>query len=522
MNIDNQIDPEEHSKALAQVEEVKKELSLLQLAKENAEKECTSAKALVSRLNKEVSKIKTQNETLTKHLEQVNAEKEALAKASSDLTTVMKERDLLKAAKEAAEGELENAKIENEGNKSRIENLTTFLRKTKASVTELTAKLQQATQAEQEARKSLSKEMEAHKSALLELEVVKTSNINAETNALKVQNHSSAPQQTLEPSDTVKLFHATNDDVMAMDSGIATKDQPVSVPQLPSEGFKFSPTPVSEPVVSSVAETPFGLPSSSNSTEDKSINRPAPLDTSRPSSNTSLKELAALEPSADIIMVPKNVESTELGKEDYNPALDSQKSINESTVSSVGGQIEDENMIREKLLKRKRDKKGQALLTKTLEPSSSLNESELKPSTESVTVLTNVTEVHGVVDNEKEPSPTMSSIESDKGSSEMVQPLTVEEPGAIDQKAALNESVISAGIVEISSDSVIQSKCVEEQSMVGIESSNKVASLENPDEAISSSNLSKKRAIDEITEVVSFKVPRLTQLKEDENPTISG
>jgi len=72
------------------------------------------AKALVSRLNKELSEMTTQMETQTKNLKQVIAEKEALAKTSSDLTLVVKERDVPRAAKEAAESEQDFLSLVNE------------------------------------------------------------------------------------------------------------------------------------------------------------------------------------------------------------------------------------------------------------------------------------------------------------------------------------------------------------------------------------------------------------------------
>ena len=510
--INAQIDPEEHSKALAQVEEVKKELSFLQSAKENVDKECTSAKSLVSRLNKEVSKMKAHVESLTKNLEVISAEKDALAKATSDLNSVAKERDQLKTAKEVVESELESTKIENEGNKSRIENLTTFLRKSKASVTELTAKLQQATQAELEAKRSLAKEIDSHKSVLHELETVKASNNSIEPTSAK-------PTEALKP---VQL--ATNDDVLAAGVGSAAKDSLMTLPQVPSEGFKFSPTPVSEQVFSSANDK---LSLSSSIADDKGVNHLLTSDTSRPSSNISLKELAGLEPPTEGCIDPSNVESNDLLKEVNNPTLDNQTPVNESAVSSASAQIEDENAIREKLLKRKRDKKGQVLSTKTLEPPLfSLTETELKSSVTSsgsAVSLTNVTVAlcDGVEKEEAENQEfidtnvqIMGTTESDKGNRDILRSITGEELFVIEKtKDDAHESSISARPVEMSDDTTAPgvSDSIEEQASAEMQAS------ETPNDTLPLSHSSKKRASDESIEVIRTKLPRLTQPNEDDN-----
>jgi len=125
----NQIDPEEHAQALANIEKLQGELSTLKSAKDKAEKDCSNAKNLVSRLNKEVSSMKASMETLKLNLENATSEKEKLTKSAKSNEAAAKEITAAKEATKKVEEQLKAAKIENDGLNGRVANFKKMLSK---------------------------------------------------------------------------------------------------------------------------------------------------------------------------------------------------------------------------------------------------------------------------------------------------------------------------------------------------------------------------------------------------------
>lgn len=83
----NQIDPEEHAQALANVEKLKSECSSLKL---QAETNATTTEALISNLNKEIATQKAAIGTIKAALEKTKKEKEELSKAAKSNMLAMK------------------------------------------------------------------------------------------------------------------------------------------------------------------------------------------------------------------------------------------------------------------------------------------------------------------------------------------------------------------------------------------------------------------------------------------------
>jgi predicted nucleic acid-binding Zn-ribbon protein len=493
------------------MEEAQKQLLILQSAKESVEKESASAKSLVSRLNKEVSKMKSQVESLTGKLDLVTSEKDSLAKTGSELQLVAKERDELKTAKEIVESELESAKIENEGNKSRIENLTTFLRKTKASVAELTTKLQQASQAEQEAKRSLAKEMDAHKLVLGELETLKMSNLTTETAVVKFPTQGSLITGSLEASNTVE-------DISTLSTG---KD----LPQVPSEGFHFSPSPVQEHIVlATLDKAPLSLSDSDN----KGVIAMAVSDTSRQSTDTNLELVAGIRQDTSDNSIETKVSDSNAVSREENSVTENPSTVNESLSVSVPS---DENTIKEKLLKRKRDKKVQALVSTVIEPSGSANETEVQTDAFSTVPPSTFTNKSNISEDLKEDGPkNVEGIlesrnqhqlncvpETERAHEPSLEPPRSVEFTGVEQNDFVTEVNSSQNRAsEKSSDSSLNIHPDSKQGLIeGVCSTSAETFIS--DDISSLSEPSKKRIlVDENTEMVSNKLPRLNQSSEDE------
>jgi len=155
----HQIDPEDHLKALAKVEESKKECVVLQAAKEQADKETSSAKALIIRLNKDITKQREITDATKTALEKMTAKK-------ADAAAALKDLDSVKKMKASGEKELQ-------GSKERVERLVIMLRGNKEKHIETKQKLNESVQREKETKAILMKEEKVKKALLKEVERIK-------------------------------------------------------------------------------------------------------------------------------------------------------------------------------------------------------------------------------------------------------------------------------------------------------------------------------------------------------------
>eukprot|EP00579_Thalassiosira_antarctica_P013616 CAMPEP_0201939780 /NCGR_PEP_ID=MMETSP0903-20130614/43907_1 /ASSEMBLY_ACC=CAM_ASM_000552 /TAXON_ID=420261 /ORGANISM="Thalassiosira antarctica, Strain CCMP982" /LENGTH=2217 /DNA_ID=CAMNT_0048481399 /DNA_START=64 /DNA_END=6717 /DNA_ORIENTATION=- len=122
----NQIDPEEHSQALASVEKLKEELSSLKTKKEQADASSIKAKSLVTRLNKEISSQKASIGAFKAALEKTKKEKGESANSNIRANNKIAEAQ---AATQKAESGLKASKAEVEALNSRMTNFRKIMQK---------------------------------------------------------------------------------------------------------------------------------------------------------------------------------------------------------------------------------------------------------------------------------------------------------------------------------------------------------------------------------------------------------
>jgi nucleoprotein TPR len=231
----HQIDPEEHEKALKQLEESKNEISKLQIEHANVERECASAKGLVMKLNKKIQDMKSQLDLSKAEVIKANAEKDLLIKSSESSATAEKEAQELQK-------KLESAMAEKDILEKRMEHLKIILRTNKSKSNETQQKLQEALQAEKEARSKVQQEKESFEARLKEIDSSSsTTKITSEENQVVNQLDSAQVDNVEVPdeSTTKKSSKAISSEVEA------TIIPPARIPTVPKEGFKFIASKVS-------------------------------------------------------------------------------------------------------------------------------------------------------------------------------------------------------------------------------------------------------------------------------------
>jgi len=250
----HKIDPEEHSIALSKLEENKKQIVSLKASKDQAEKETSNAKAVVSRLNKDITKQREVIESKKTALEKMTSEKIALLKCKVDAASLRKELDNVNKSKMSVGTELE-------GYKKRVDNLTRILKKNNTKFSEHKQKLQEITQKEQETKSMLLKEKELHQALLKNVEVSaererrlaqSKENLNVLATAatemvVPIQTLPSKDKNQLSTIATASPLSTAHDNAsidVRTESALKRKkvgnDQ--QIPQVPTEGFKFAPS----------------------------------------------------------------------------------------------------------------------------------------------------------------------------------------------------------------------------------------------------------------------------------------
>jgi len=437
----HQIDPEEHSKALAQVEECKKECAKLNTAKENAERQSAAAKNLIIQKNKEMNKFKSLYETSKINLDKAKKELETVQKEKASALSE-KEINQLKEDKKTASQELASTKV-------RVENLSEILKRHKKKYTELQLKLQEAEIKEQTTKTSLEREKESHQALTKAHDQLKI--------ALKKQKEKddSTTIETTEGkqrSDVAPV--ATKVSQSTSQTKIAKKDVKniPPIPKVPSGGFTFAPSDSNK---SSLEKTSIGTSvTKDSSSEDKAKVEPKtgkelPDQKSKPLpkkpvvkesdiSNTAkpLKSQDSTIPSKkeDKLSNAKNSEKPPLPKQDNNKTTSQQSSRNKKgslplDVGKSGGSMEikvsatsnvtteqsksggsggntptpktEENNLREKLMKRKRE------LAKKLEAQNATKKVALASSSDTPTAPPASTAVStSNSDKQSNPNPT--------------------------------------------------------------------------------------------------------------------
>eukprot|EP00977_Amphora_coffeiformis_P000419 scaffold108_cov162-Amphora_coffeaeformis.AAC.30 len=140
----NQIDPEEHRKALKRVEELEEEKDALSKWKTTMEKENTRIREIARRLKQSQTENAGVVESQKKEIEKLKEEKTSLSKASSASSDLAKERDALKEKMTKLEKDAASQKTELQGANTMNERLRERLRQFQNTIRELKAREQAA------------------------------------------------------------------------------------------------------------------------------------------------------------------------------------------------------------------------------------------------------------------------------------------------------------------------------------------------------------------------------------------
>ncbi|KAL7561603.1 hypothetical protein ACA910_004191 [Epithemia clementina (nom. ined.)] len=215
----NQVDPTEHSKALAKVDELMKEKATQEKWKETLDAENKRIREIARNLNQKQREQKAQLEEKNKEIENLKAEKESLAGNSVKEASLTKERDELKEKLLRLEKRTSSVETELEGANKRNDNLRERLRQFQMAIRDLKNKEQ-----------TLTNELSAARLA---------------TAGTSEQN-TKAPQET-NPRAQVETSPARKEKQeiaeKALDGDSKMQGETTAVPTVPDGGFSFGPSP---------------------------------------------------------------------------------------------------------------------------------------------------------------------------------------------------------------------------------------------------------------------------------------
>lgn len=307
---------------MKQLEESKNEISKLKIEQTNVERECASAKGLVVKLNKKIQDMKSQLDSSKAEVIKANAEKDLLIKSSESSASAEKEAQELKK-------KLESAMAEKVILENRMEHLKIILRNNKSKSNETQQKLQDALQAEKEARSKVQQEKESFEARLKEIDSSISATKNTSEENQVVNQLDSAQVNNMEVSDestTKKTSKPISSEVEA------TTIPAPQIPTVPKEGFKFIASKVSGDNVDNTL-TPVNR--NGALTEQTSSETNMPITETDKSNNTS--EVSEKSSSNILTPVPtKKVDTTE------------------NVAKANSSQTSKETSLKERLLEKKR------------------------------------------------------------------------------------------------------------------------------------------------------------------------
>ena len=162
-----QIDPEEHSKALENVDNMKKECATLVASKQKEVKDNNRLKSTISQLKSEISEQNNEINVTKKSLEKTLKDKETLMKRSTESQEALsKTIEEIKSEKAAVEAESKSSK-------GRLGNLMNLLRENKRTCSKLEDNFTQVSQREKVIKNLLLKEQNLLKVTTKEYEANK-------------------------------------------------------------------------------------------------------------------------------------------------------------------------------------------------------------------------------------------------------------------------------------------------------------------------------------------------------------
>lgn len=232
----NQIDPEEHKKALNESEDLKKEIASLNAWKKTTAEESARIRTIAANLNKRLKELRAVNESQSKEISKLTTEKASMATASSEGSSVTaKERDELKEKIKKLEKEFNAAKTELQGANDRNDRLRETLRKFQKTIQELRGK-----------EKALTAQLSA-------AEQQATSVVPAAVMLSTAEQQAASTVPTAAGESHVTAVKSGEDPKAALasssiDQGLQPKTLEIKVasteqgPKVPDGGFKFGPS----------------------------------------------------------------------------------------------------------------------------------------------------------------------------------------------------------------------------------------------------------------------------------------
>jgi len=214
----NQVDPEEHRKALEQVEALTKEQQSAAAWKTNMEGENKRIREIARNVNQKLKELRGQLEGKTKEVEKLMAEKVSLSKSSEKEAIIAKERDDLKTRLTQVNKSMASTKTELDGANARNEKFREKLREFQTRIRELQAN-----------EKKLKAELSTKPSTKPKQESTPPSSGEPAKAATKQPFPAKAAPKTTDPAPAAK-----------------EKPQVVApLPAVPDGGFSFGPSPAS-------------------------------------------------------------------------------------------------------------------------------------------------------------------------------------------------------------------------------------------------------------------------------------
>ena len=240
----NQVDPAEHSKAVAKVDELTKEKEGVEQWKKTLEDENKRIREIARSLNQKQREQKNQLDEKTKEIESLKSEKASLAGSSAREASLTKERDELKEKLQTLEKKKSSVQTELEGANKRNDNLRERLRQFQLAIRDLKNKEQMLSQ---------------------QLEAAQSDRVSSTTEPpMKVTREEQKPQSSVALGDAGK----GQENQKATEGDGKLQDDVGAVPLVPEGGFSFGPSP-------STAEKPGEGEKMTNSQESgKSILKP--------------------------------------------------------------------------------------------------------------------------------------------------------------------------------------------------------------------------------------------------------
>ena len=215
----NQVDPAEHSKALAKVDELMKEKLNSDKWKDTMDSENKRIREIAKKLNLKQKELKSQLDERTKEIEKLKSERESLVGTSAKEAATAKERDELKEKLVALEKKTSSVETELEGANKRNENLRERLRQFQMTIRDLKSKEQILTQ---------------------KLAAAQSERSVTDQPTAAVKKQKAEPVDAVQdPTSEEKL--KDSDKNTTVDSKV--RENPAVVPSVPDGGFSFGPSP---------------------------------------------------------------------------------------------------------------------------------------------------------------------------------------------------------------------------------------------------------------------------------------